>query len=246
MSTQSSFQQKSGCLATILRFFGIRQGISRAVLQQEEFNTVEEKLPYRVRDDFLSPAEHSFYLLLKNLLAERLTICPKVSLADIFFVTRPNENISAYNRINRKHVDFLVCDPKTLKPVFGLELDDSSHFRLGRIERDDFVEKVFQAANLPLIRVPVQASYTRPELENALKGVITSQADQLTSAPQSIPASALASPALANEAPYCPKCGERMVLRTARSGKQAGQQFFGCPNYPKCRMILPVKKVGAD
>jgi restriction system protein len=35
--------------------------------------------------------------------------------------------------------------------------------------------------------------------------------------------------------PSCPKCGSAMVLRTARRGKTVGQQFWGCPNYPKCR-----------
>jgi len=35
--------------------------------------------------------------------------------------------------------------------------------------------------------------------------------------------------------PRCPECGAEMVLRTARRGKNAGNQFWGCPKYPKCR-----------
>ncbi len=35
--------------------------------------------------------------------------------------------------------------------------------------------------------------------------------------------------------PLCSKCGSVMVLRIARRGKTAGQQFWGCPNYPNCR-----------
>lgn len=41
-------------------------------------------------------------------------------------------------------------------------------------------------------------------------------------------------------APPCPKCGATMVLRTAKQGANAGNQFFGCPNFPRCRSILPV------
>lgn len=37
----------------------------------------------------------------------------------------------------------------------------------------------------------------------------------------------------------CPKCGAEMVLRTARRGANAGNQFWGCTNYPKCRATLP-------
>jgi len=36
-------------------------------------------------------------------------------------------------------------------------------------------------------------------------------------------------------APACHQCGEVMVLRKARSGKNAGQQFWGCSAFPKCR-----------
>jgi predicted RNA-binding Zn-ribbon protein involved in translation (DUF1610 family) len=36
----------------------------------------------------------------------------------------------------------------------------------------------------------------------------------------------------------CPKCGAEMVLRTARRGANAGNQFWGCSNFPKCRQIL--------
>jgi four helix bundle suffix protein len=35
--------------------------------------------------------------------------------------------------------------------------------------------------------------------------------------------------------PACPQCGKAMVLRTAKSGKTAGKQFWGCPGYPQCK-----------
>ena len=33
----------------------------------------------------------------------------------------------------------------------------------------------------------------------------------------------------------CPRCGGRLVLRTANRGNNAGSQFYGCSNYPKCK-----------
>ncbi len=36
-------------------------------------------------------------------------------------------------------------------------------------------------------------------------------------------------------APDCPRCGSAMVVREARQGVYAGQNFWGCPNFPKCR-----------
>ena len=33
----------------------------------------------------------------------------------------------------------------------------------------------------------------------------------------------------------CPRCGSPLVLRTAKKGENAGNQFYGCSAFPKCR-----------
>lgn len=38
----------------------------------------------------------------------------------------------------------------------------------------------------------------------------------------------------------CPKCGGVMTLRTAKRGANAGNQFWGCSAYPKCRVVQHV------
>ncbi len=37
----------------------------------------------------------------------------------------------------------------------------------------------------------------------------------------------------------CPKCESEMVLRTVGRGIGAGQQFWGCSAYPRCRFTMP-------
>jgi hypothetical protein len=127
--------------------------------------------PYFVRDDFVSKAEHSFFLVLKPLVPDTAIICPKVSLGDLFFVKSSDgsEFRTLTNKIDRKHVDFLVCDAKTMQPIVGIELDDKSHQRGDRQARDEFVEKVFSAAKLPLVRFPAQHAYSPAELSEGLK-----------------------------------------------------------------------------
>lgn len=39
-------------------------------------------------------------------------------------------------------------------------------------------------------------------------------------------------------APVCPKCGKPMALRTAKSGANAGHQFWGCTGYPDCKGVI--------
>ena len=38
----------------------------------------------------------------------------------------------------------------------------------------------------------------------------------------------------------CPRCGGKLVLRTAKRGDNKGNQFYGCTSYPKCRYIRNV------
>jgi len=42
------------------------------------------------------------------------------------------------------------------------------------------------------------------------------------------------------EPPTCPRCGSPMVLRKASKGKNAGNSFWGCSTYPKCRGIINI------
>ena len=39
----------------------------------------------------------------------------------------------------------------------------------------------------------------------------------------------------------CPRCGAPLVVRTARSGPNAGVSFLGCSAYPKCRYTKSLK-----
>lgn len=35
----------------------------------------------------------------------------------------------------------------------------------------------------------------------------------------------------------CPRCGSELVIRTAKKGKNVGNMFYGCSNFPKCRFV---------
>jgi len=209
----------------------------------------EEISPYHLRDDFLSPAELSFYHVLQSTVADwAVVVCPKVSLGDLFFAKTGDygQNRSWMNRIDRKHVDFLLCELKTVRPMLGIELDDASHRKTKREERDQFVEQVFAAAGLPLARVSVQAQYNTRELEAYLRHTMEVATTAKVPGPSehvetTAPPTGSGSPA---SPPACPKCGAPMILRVVkREGPRKGTKFWGCPNFPKCRGI---REVGDD
>src|ERR1700736_3281632 len=40
--------------------------------------------------------------------------------------------------------------------------------------------------------------------------------------------------------PHCPVCNSQMVKRRSRRGTRAGQEFWGCFAFPKCRGTRPI------
>jgi hypothetical protein len=191
---------------------------------------------YALRDDFLSRAEQSFFHVLRDAVASEYLIFPKVGLADLVYPPRQDGQFGAWQRINRKHVDFVLCDPRTLRPRAALELDDRSHRRPDRLERDAFVEQVFADAALPLIRVPAQRTYHRQTIATLVTGAIAQQQAAVAAEPVAVAAA---------DFKTCDRCGGEMKVRTAAQGTHRGERFWGCTNYPKCRNIAKIAADGA-
>lgn len=212
--------KNAGCLAVILRLIGIDLAPST--------KPNSESLPYRLRDDFLSQAELSFFRVLQMAIGDQYTIQAKVNLGDLLFV--PGNNSTAYrNKIDRKHVDFLLCDPTSMRPVCAIELDDRSHRRTDRKQRDELVDSAMSAAGLRLVRVTAKEGYNVQEIRELFSSLET---PKLPRTPSTL--------WLSDDAPVCPKCQLQMKRQTARRGTNAGKQFWGCTNYPKCRETVDI------
>jgi len=215
--------QNVGCLGFLFRMFG----------SQEEKPVA--KVSYRVREAVLSPAELSLYGVLRLAIGNRWVIFPKVRMIDIFSPVGQDHR-AGQNRLMPRHVDFLLCDPQTTRPVLAVELDDRSHERSDRQESDAFKDQVFRSAGIPLVRIRARANYSVEEIASALQNAVArpSQTSGVT-APRPVnqpkPAPKRGAP------PLCPKCGTPMVVRQSR---QDGSRFYGCPNYPRCRQTAPL------
>ncbi|EKE07994.1 MAG: NERD protein [uncultured bacterium] len=35
----------------------------------------------------------------------------------------------------------------------------------------------------------------------------------------------------------CPRCGSKLIVRTVKNGVRAGQKFWGCSAFPRCKMV---------
>lgn len=113
-----------------------------------------EKFPYE-RRELLSKNELAFYQLLRPICsAYGWDLFIKMRLADLFqIIPGTRDYMSYFNKIKAKHTDFILVDPETLTVLCGIELDDASHNRPDRIERDEFVDAVYAVSGIPLIHV---------------------------------------------------------------------------------------------
>ena len=72
------------------------------------------------------------------------------------------------NRVQAKHVDFVLCHPQTVAPALVIELDDASHQLPERQERDIFLNEVLRVAGIPLLCAPVRKSFSAPALRGQI------------------------------------------------------------------------------
>jgi len=120
---------------------------------------------YKSKDYIMTQSEVEFFKILINVAGDRYFAFPQVHLSAILDHKVPGQDWKpAFRHINGKSVDFVLCDKVTLKAVYAIELDDTSHESTVRQERDGEVERIFQDTDLPLVRFSNYKSLSQDEI----------------------------------------------------------------------------------
>ena len=123
--------------------------------------------PFFRRKYVLTPPEKQFYNVLSRMVRGH-SVLAKVRLADLVEADRRHLlRKSNFDYIKSKHIDFVICD-QALSPIIAIELDDSSHQRPDRIARDRDVNRIFEIADFPLVRIPVRREFDEAEIAHQL------------------------------------------------------------------------------
>jgi very-short-patch-repair endonuclease len=162
-------------LAIVLLILGfvVRFVMSGRDKKQDSYPYPEEPAPYQKEPALFTPAEQAFLTVLDEALEGRSRVFGQVRLEDLIKVKSGLSNSArqgARNRIQSKHVDFVVCDPTDLSVQFVIELDDSSHQRPRRQKRDDFLDKALAAAGVRLLRFRAKRGYSVQDIRQAIVG----------------------------------------------------------------------------
>jgi hypothetical protein len=129
-------------------------------------------LPYERRGVLLSPAEINFLRSLQLAVREDWLIFSMVRLADIIKVRPRTRKFQSWNnRIQGKHLDFVLCDIETLDVKLAIELEDQS-LPIDRWRQNRFVNTALAAAGVPLLRVRLQEKYETAVLRRDLEDAI--------------------------------------------------------------------------
>jgi ssDNA-binding Zn-finger/Zn-ribbon topoisomerase 1 len=218
-------------------FFLTKRKASQLTLD-EPVATAPEHYQYKLKGPLFSAPERSFYGVLSLVTARKAVIFAKVRIADILEPHQTSNQSAwqtAFNKINRKHFDYVLCRPDDLSIICVIELDDKSHNSKKQQERDSLVESACESANLKLHRFKVSDSYSVLSIQRAIFSNISTQSespvvnvDRQPEEENSIPY---------KQTPSCPKCSSALVVRVSKKESHADKPFYGCSAYPKCRYI---------
>lgn len=124
-------------------------------------------LPYSKKKLFFSAPERSFYEILRRITPDH-TVFAKVRMSDVIAVSKESGAWhTSHNRVQSKHLDFLICDA-TLAPVVAIEFEDPSHARARHKARDQFVDATLAAAEVPIVRIPAKRSYVSEDIRRLI------------------------------------------------------------------------------
>ncbi len=203
-------------------------GISPTVLttqypeiRQPDPDPFGKSLPYTATTHYFSPLETALFHALERALHQQpYRIFGKVPLTHLL-TTLPNLDShtqqSAYERLQQKQLDFVICHADTLEVKGVVLVESRPHSPAGDLQKR-FLEAALATAHIPLLKVPPRQDYPLIPLQKLLKQVLGIHL-KLTSVQ------------------VCPRCGAPLKSATVSKGAAQGQRVWVCSHYPQCKTV---------
>lgn len=137
----------------------IKRKNNRGVPSPNTYYTEEQQIVKNEYDNSYEPKylmtlnEKAQYRIIGKWAQERnLIVFTKVRLLDLITPRKGQNNYKALLwKIQAKHVDFVICD-KEIRVKCIIEINDNSHLRTDRAERDEFVTEVLKACGYKILQ----------------------------------------------------------------------------------------------
>lgn len=166
-------------IAIFLIIVAIAAGVVNELLKESPYSNTEKpstptKYQYQRKKYFLTKAEKDFYDKLAASVGNECVIFAQVHLSSILDHEVNGQSWKgALSHIQRKSVDFLICDKKYLSPKIVIELDDYTHSWKHRQERDEIVNTLLQNSGIKILRISPQDAQNIEQITSEIRKALS-------------------------------------------------------------------------
>lgn len=104
-----------------------------------------KRVSYSPKEQYVTETEQAYYYILLEIAGNNYYVFPQVNLASVISKDTPGYRTELF-----RNVDFGFFDA-SFRPVLLIEINDGSHLRNDRKERDKSVNKICKMAKIPLL-----------------------------------------------------------------------------------------------
>ena len=152
-------------LVTLFFIFGIggysrgnREGVLGHPIRQRYFFSVNEKRLYACLREIVGEISYADVALFS-----------KVRWEDIWSAERGGERMRYRGFLRSRHIDFIILNVKKNRPAILIELNDKSHRRPDRQERDRRLREFCEDTGMPLLIIRARSRYDPAEIRRKIK-----------------------------------------------------------------------------
>jgi len=124
---------------------------------------------YKRKYFLISRPEHEFFDILVEVMGNKYYVFPQIHLSNILDNKIVGQNWKgAFRHIDEKSVDYVICDKAYIKPLLAIELDDRTHEKEDRKERDAEVKRILDQVGLPFLIFENHGSFNKEEIKKII------------------------------------------------------------------------------
>jgi hypothetical protein len=247
----------------LILIIGIFIGFLKFVIGSFETQTKfgpRNTFPYEKSKKLFTPTERSFLGVLEQAVGVEYRVFGKIRLGEVIQpkVYLPNSHFhTALNKVNKKHLDFIICRKNDCEILGVIELDDSRDEKEDRKYRNPFVDMALEVSGIPLLRISAKGSYQVKNLRTLLVDAFAlninevlqndTENSEFKGLQETIAQPICEEWAIGESRKVeitkeiteerCPECGSIMRTGKVSRGPHQGKYFFVCTNYPTCKTL---------
>ena len=151
--------------------FALEKAIDKRIDSQDEIK--KSRYRYYAKPYLMTARENEFFKLLNDIFGAKWFVIPQIHLSSLLNHKVKGQNWNgAFRHINGKSVDYVLVEKESYKIICAIELDDSTHSRADRIERDNEINRIFHEAKIPLARIGKFENMSRQEIVSVITDAI--------------------------------------------------------------------------